>query len=67
MVYTYKCKDCNIEFDIVHYGFLDTLNSGVTCPQCHNSSNLVRVFNVISTIYNGLGWANKKGKNSGKG
>jgi predicted nucleic acid-binding Zn ribbon protein len=67
MQYSFKCTACEIEFDVIHQGFMFTSpDMGITCPQCHTTFHVVKVWKAPQVIYKGLGWASRQGQNSGK-
>lgn len=58
--YSYRCRDCDVAFDIQQSFDEDTLTE---CPQC--SGTLRKLFNTVGVVFKGSGFYRTDSRGSG--
>ena len=51
--YTYRCKNCNHQFDVRQRMSDEPL---ADCPQCHTEQSLRKVLNSVGVVFKGSGF-----------
>ena len=59
--YSYRCRDCDVAFDIQQSFDEDTLNA---CPQC--DGRLRKLFNTVGVVFKGSGFYRTDSREAGK-
>ncbi|HMT50922.1 FmdB family zinc ribbon protein [Dietzia sp. UBA5065] len=59
--YSYRCRDCDVAFDIQQSFDEDTLTA---CPQC--DGRLRKLFNTVGVVFKGSGFYRTDSREAGK-